>query len=107
MSLVKICEHSDVPEEGKGKTLELEHPLTFFKYNLGLFKVDGRLFVITDKCTKCGGSLGRGMVQGLFAICSNQECLWNIKKGYCKFDRSSVLPTYKVVEQEDGVYINI
>lgn len=107
MSLVKICEHSAAPEEGTGKTLHLEHPLTFFQYDLGLFRAEGKYYVITDKCPKCGGSLGRGKLQGLFAICNSQECLWNIRKGYCKFDRSSVLPTYKVVEQEDGLYINI
>jgi nitrite reductase/ring-hydroxylating ferredoxin subunit len=107
MSLIKISEMSEVPGAETGKTIHLEHPWTLIEYDLALFKAEGNFYVLTDKCAKCGGSLGKGKLRGLFAICSNQECLWNIKKGYCKFDRTSVLSTYKVVEQEDGLFINI
>jgi nitrite reductase/ring-hydroxylating ferredoxin subunit len=107
MSLIKISELSDAPDAETGKTIHLEHPWTLIEYDLALFKADEIFYVLVDKCAKCGGSLGRGKLQGLFAVCTNQECLWNIKKGYCKFDRSCVLPTYKVVEQEDGLFINI
>ncbi|MFQ5451434.1 MAG: Rieske (2Fe-2S) protein [Nitrospinaceae bacterium] len=107
MSLVKIADLPDAPEEGRGKTIHLEHPFTYLKYDIGLFQVEGRYYAITDECKKCGGSLGRGRLMGLFAICRNQECAWNIKKGYCKFDRTTVLPTYRVNVQEDGLYINI
>jgi nitrite reductase/ring-hydroxylating ferredoxin subunit len=107
MSLVKISDYSEAPEDACGKTISLEHPYTLYKYELALFKAEGKFFAITDKCTKCAGSLGRGVLRGKFAVCTNQECLWNIQKGYCKFDRSSVLPTYKVQEKEDGLYIEI
>ena len=107
MSLVKISDYAEAPEDGKGKTIHLEHPFTLIKYDLALFKAEGKYFVITDKCTQCGGSLGRGVLRGKFAVCTNQECLWNIQKGSCKFDHSSVLPTYKVQEQDDGLYIEI
>ena len=107
MSLIKISELSDVPDAETGKTIHLEHPWTLIEYDLALFNAEGKYYVITDKCADCGGSLGKGKLQGLFAVCTNLECLWNIKKGYCKFDRSRVMPTYKVVEQEDGLFINI
>ena len=107
MSLVKISEISEAPSADTGKTIHLEHPWTLIEYDLALFQAEGNYYVLTDKCAKCGGSLGRGKLQGLFAICTTQECLWSIKKGYCKFDRSCVLSTYKVVEQEDGLFINI
>lgn len=107
MSLVKISDYSEAPEDASGKTIQLEHPYTKIKYGLALFKADGNYYVITDKCPKCAGSLGKGLLRGKFAICSNQECLWNIQKGYCKFDHSAVLPTYKVQEKDDGLYIEI
>ena len=107
MSLVKISEISEAPSADTGKTIHLEHPWTLIEYDLALFQAEGNYYVLTDKCAKCGGSLGRGKLQGLFAVCTAQECLWSIKKGYCKFDRSCVLSTYKVVEQEDGLFINI
>ncbi|NIQ04051.1 MAG: hypothetical protein GWO19_28145 [Nitrospinaceae bacterium] len=107
MSYVKISEPAETPEEGRGKCIPLEHPLTGVKYVLALFQVDGKYFALTDQCSKCGGSLGRGALNGWFAFCSMNECAWNIKKGYCKFDRSTVLPTYKVTVEDDGLYIHI
>ena len=74
---------------------------------LALFNAEGKYYAITDQCPKCGGSLGRGLLKGMLAVCTIQECLWNIKSGICKFDRSRSTPTYKVIEQEDGLYINI
>ncbi len=107
MSQVKISDHSEAPEDASGKTLNLEHPFTLIKYELALFKAEGKYYVIADKCPKCGGRLGKGKLNGKFAVCTGQECLWNIQKGYCKFDRSAVLPTYKVQEKDDGLYIEI
>ncbi len=109
MSLEKIIELSDAPEEGQGQNIRHEHSYTTIEYDLGLFKVEGQYYVITDKCSNCGGSLSEGgtALVGRFATCSNEECRWNVKTGVCKFNRSLVLPTYKVTEKEDGLYIDI
>ncbi len=107
MSLVKISDYSEAPSAETGKKIHLEHPWTHIEYDLALFNAEGKYYVITDLCTKCGGSLGNGLLRGLFAVCTAEECLWSIKKGYCKFDHTSILPTYKVVEQEDGLFIEI
>ncbi len=107
MSLVKISELSDAPEEGVGKRISFEHPLTFYKYDIALFKTNGKFFAMTDQCRKCGASLGRGVLKGKYAACANEECLWNLKTGICKFDRTMSTPVYKVTEQDDGIYINI
>jgi nitrite reductase/ring-hydroxylating ferredoxin subunit len=107
MSKVKLVELSDTPEEGTGKHIVLEHPFTEMEYILGLFKVEGKFYVIKGVCVICEGSLGGGELNGLIVTCSRRECLWNIRKGYCKFDRSRVMPTYKVAVEEDGLYIEI
>ena len=107
MSQVKIVEIADVPEEGTGKIITFDHPYTEMDYILGLFKVEGRYYAIKGVCVICEGSLGAGILNGLFVTCTRRECIWNIRKGYCKFDRTTVMPTYKVKEQEDGLYIEI
>ena len=76
-------------------------------YVLGLFQVDGKFYCLTDQCRCCEGSLGLGVLKGMFAFCCKEECGWNIKKGYCKFNRSDTTPTYKVAVEEDGLYIEI
>ncbi len=107
MSRLKLSEISDVPPEGKGKQIHFEHEFTEIKYVLGLFQVEGKFYCITDQCRCCEGSLGKGVLKGLFAYCNKEECGWNIKKGFCKFNRSDTTPTYKVVVEEDGLYIEI
>jgi len=108
MSKVKISEINDAPSEGSGKQINLTHPLTEMKYVLAIFCVEEKYYAMTDECRMCGGSLGRlPDLRGIFAACSKEECLWNIRRGSCKFDRSSVTPTYRVSVMEDGLYIEI
>lgn len=107
MSLVKLSDLPEAPDEGQGKRIHLEHPFTQIKYEIGLFKSEGKYYAIRDACPVCGGSLGRGTLRGKYVFCSNEECGWNVKSGVCKFNRASVLPTYKVTVQDDGLFINI
>lgn len=107
MSRQKISEISDAPPEGTGVQIHFEHGYTHIKYDLGLFQVEGKFYCITDQCRCCEGSLGKGTLKGMFTFCSKDECGWNIRKGYCKFNRSDTTPTYKVAIGEDGLYIDI
>ncbi len=107
MSSVKISELADAPAEGKGKRVDLEHPLTFYKYNLALFNAKGRYYVITDICKLCNGSLVRKELNGLYAACSKEDHLSNIKTGIYKFDRTLSVPIYSSSVEPDGIYINI
>ncbi len=105
MSRLKISEMGDAPQEGTGKQIHFKHEYTQIEYDLALFQVEGKFYCITDLCLTCGGSLGKGALRGAF--CSNEECGWNIKKGFCKFNRSETTPRYKVVVDSDGLYIEI
>lgn len=108
MSQVKISEIKDAPEEGSGREINLTHPYTEIRYVLAIFCIDNKYHVLADECRVCGGSLGRVPdVRGIFAACGKEECLWNIKRGNCKFDRTLVANTYKVTVMEDGLYIQI
>jgi nitrite reductase/ring-hydroxylating ferredoxin subunit len=107
MSKVKLSEIADAPEEGKGKQIKLRHPYTEIDYILALFQVEGKYFCIGDQCKSCEGSLAKGVLRGMFAFCSREECGWNIRKGYCKWNHSDTTPIYKVTTQDDGFYIEI
>ena len=107
MSKLKISELSDVPPEGTGKQINFKHQYTEIDYVLGLFQVKGIFYCITDQCRCCEGSLGKGVLRGMFAFCNKDECGWNIKKGYCKFNHSDTTPRYKVAIDPDGLYIEI
>ena len=107
MSRLKISEISDAPQEGTGKQIRFKHEYTQIEYDLALFQVEGKFYCITDLCLTGGGCLGKGILRGFFAFCSNEECGWNIKKGFCKFNRSETTPRYKVVVDSDGLYIEI
>ena len=107
MSLVKILELGEAPGDGEGRAILLKHPFTEIMYELALFRAEGAYYSITNRCSKCGVGLDPKSLNGFFAKCRNDKCIWHVKKGYCKFDRTSVLPTYKVLTEEDGLYINI
>lgn len=107
MSRAKVIEFSDAPPEGTGKQIVFKHPLTEIEYVLAMFQVEGKLYCLTDQCRCCEGSLGKGVLKGMFVFCNKEDCGWNIKKGYCKFNRSDTTPTYKVSKEEDGYYIEI
>ncbi len=107
MSLVNLKEYAEPPEEGSGVLVSFKHPFTDIPYKIALFQVQGTYYALPDQCKKCGGSLSRGALNGLFAFCNNEECGWNLKKGFCKFDRTMVTPTYKVSVEEEGLIINI
>lgn len=107
MSKLKISDFSDAPPEGTGKQIHFKHLYTEMDYVLALFQVEGKFYCLTDQCRCCEGSLGKGELNGMFVFCNKEECGWNIKKGFCKFNRSDITPTYKVAIEEDGLYIEI
>ena len=107
MSRLKISEIEDAPQEGTGKQIHFKHEYTEIDYVLALFLVEGKFYCITDQCRCCGGSLGKGFLRGFFAFCILEECGWNIKKGFCKFNHSDTTPRYKVAVDPDGLYIDI
>jgi nitrite reductase/ring-hydroxylating ferredoxin subunit len=107
MSKCKVSEFRDAPSEGMGKQVFFKHDYTEISYVLALFNVEGKFYCLTDQCRCCEGSLGLGVLAGMFAFCCKEDCGWHIKKGYCKFNRSDTTPTYKVAVEEDGLYIEI
>ncbi len=107
MTTVHLSSLEDAPEEGAGKRIHFEHPLTEIEYDVGLFCVKGKYYAITDDCKHCQNSLALGELNGLYASCLHEDHAWNVKSGVCKYNRSETLPTYRVTIQDEGLYIEI
>jgi len=107
MAEVRISTLENAPPEGTGIRIDLVHPLTEFEYQLALFHVEGKFYVLTDKCKNCNGNLSAGTLNGMYIACPMQGHPWHIKTGLLKYDRSRSLPSYRVAIKEDGLYIEI
>lgn len=107
MAEIKICEIDEAPEDGTSKRIDLIHPVTEYEYQLAMFRVGERLFLINDKCKNCNSNLTQGTLNGMFASCPMEEHPWHIKTGLLKYDRTTNMPTYKIHTKDDGLYIEI
>ncbi len=107
MSEVKLMDLADAPPEGVAKRVDLVHPLTEYPYQLSVYFLKNRYYVITDICKECGASLAAGEVRPPFVICSGHEHPWNFKTGLLKYDRTNSLPVYRVQVRGDEIYIEI
>ncbi len=107
MSQVKLIDVAEAPPEGGKMRVHLQHPVTFFEYEIGLFHVKGRYFAILDECKSCGTSLAKGALKGLVAYCTGEEHTWNVKTGVCQYDRSQSTPTYRITLQDDAIFLEI
>ncbi len=107
MSLEKLLDLDDIPKDGASKCIQYRHPYTEIDYVLGVFHIKDKFYVMADECKKCGASLAQGKLVGLFAKCTREDHMWNIKTGLFKFDRAIGLATYRNQLQDDGLYIEI
>ena len=107
MSLEKLLDLDDIPKAGEACRIDYCHPYTEIAYILGVFHINDKYYVIADECKKCGASLAQGTLVGLFAKCTREDHMWNIKTGLFKFERSQGLATYRNQLQDDGLYIEI
>ena len=107
MAEVQLATLENVPEEGTGKVIDVEHPITAFDFQLALFQVNGKFYALDNECVRCGGKLGRGKLNGMYVMCPQDDTPWNIKSGLCKFDRTRSVPSYKVRMENDILYTNI
>ena len=107
MSVEKLLDLDDAPKEGECRLIHFDHPYTEIAYDLCVFNAKGRYFVMTDGCKKCGASLAKGKLDGLYTKCTMEGHPWNVKTGLFKFDRAQGLATYRVHLKDDGIYIEI
>ena len=69
MAEIQLATLKNAPEEGTGKILDLEHPITAYDFQLALFQVNAKFYALDNSCARCGGKLGRGKLDGMYIFC--------------------------------------
>ena len=75
---------------------------------IGIFRVDGRLYAIEDICPHAFAFLSEGFVEGDQVECPLHEALFHIPTGKClrePADRD--LQTYEVKVEDGDVYVRV
>lgn len=107
MAEVILCSLEDAPEEGTGRTITFEHPITAIDLAVSLFRVEGEFYALADRCKRCMGKLGEGTVNGMYVTCPKDDTPWHVKKGLCKFDRTQSIPSYRVWVENGQLKANL
>ena len=107
MAEIELATLDDAPEEGTGKIIDIEHPITAYDFHLALFQVKAKFYAVDNACGRCSGKLGQGKLNGMYIICPQDDTPWNIKNGLCRFDRNRSIPSYKVRLENGTLYTNI
>jgi ferredoxin-nitrite reductase len=70
-----------------------------------VFKCDGKLYALENRCPHGAAALSRGMVDGEAVVCSGHGYRFNLRTGACADDPSIRAKTYRLEPQEDGFLI--
>lgn len=97
---VKVAKKSEIPED-TGKKIEIQGQ------EIALFKKDGKICAIHSVCPHQGGPLEEGGVHEGKVMCPWHGWEFDIVTGECSFNDSIKVPTFKVKEEGDDVYVAV
>ena len=107
MAEVELVKLEEAPQEGTGKIIDVEHPITAYDFHLALFQVREKFYALDNECGRCSGKLGKGKLNGMYVFCPQDDTPWNVKNGLCKFDRTRSVPSYKIWVENGTLFTNI
>ncbi|MBI2671967.1 Rieske (2Fe-2S) protein [Candidatus Woesearchaeota archaeon] len=97
---MKIAKINDV-EEGKGKVVSMGGK------EIALFKLNGQVYVIENKCSHRGGPLGEGQVQDKIVTCPWHGWQFDVTNGQNLMAPGMNLKSYKVEVKGEDVVIDL
>ncbi len=97
---VKVAKKSEIPED-TGKLVQVGG------IDVALFKVDGKVHAIHPVCPHQGGPLDEGGLHDKCVICPWHGWEFDVTTGVCVFNDSIKVPTFKVKEEGEDVYVKI
>ncbi len=97
---VRVAKKSEIPSD-TGKLVEVKGK------EIALFKVDGKIFAIYAVCPHQGGPLHEGGVTENMVTCPWHGWEFNVKDGLCAFNDSIRVPTFRVKEEGDEVFVEV
>lgn len=99
-TLIPLCAMGDVPE---GTAFKVEAP----GYELAVFNLGGKFFVIDDACTHGPGLLSEGEIDGDIVECNFHNGAFNIITGEVVAAPCMIpVRTYKVVMADEQIFID-
>ncbi len=97
---VKVAKKNEIPEDS-GLCVEVG------KREIGLFKVDGKVYAIDPICPHAGGPLTEGALNGDKVMCPWHGWEFSVTTGVCDFNDSIKQKSYKVKEVGDDIYVQV
>ena len=95
---VKVAKKSEIPDD-TGKLASAKG------MEVALFKVDGKVCAIHSVCPHQGGPLDEGGLTGKLVTCPWHGWEFDVTTGACAFNDSIKVPTFKVKEEGDDVFV--
>ena len=74
---------------------------------IALFRHDGELFALGNRCVHRGGSIGDGKVTGRTVTCPMHEWIFSLEDGRCIDNPEIGLRRYPVVVEDGIIKVNI
>ncbi len=87
--------------EGERKIVEAEG------HSIGVFRLADGWYALSNSCLHRGGPVCTGTLEGTTLTCPWHGYQYDITTGQLLLDRSSCLPTYKVLVQDAEVYVEV
>ncbi|MCU0508227.1 MAG: Rieske 2Fe-2S domain-containing protein [Anaerolineae bacterium] len=75
--------------------------------SIGVFRVGGQWYALGNSCLHRGGPVCQGKVEGLTVTCPWHGYQYDLPTGQLLLDRSTALPTYKVMVEGGNVYLDV
>ncbi len=97
---VRVARASDL-EEGKGAIVTVNGT------KIALFRCEGEVFAIKNRCPHMGGDLGEGFLTGDIVRCPWHGWRFNVKTGKNPAADVVAVPTYEVKIEGDEVFLKV
>ena len=95
---VKVAKKSEIPDD-TGKLVQANGK------DIALFKAGGKVCAIYAICAHQGGPLDEGGLTGNLVTCPWHGWEFDVTSGACTFNDSIKLPTFKVREEGEDIYV--
>ncbi|OIO38408.1 MAG: hypothetical protein AUJ72_02600 [Candidatus Omnitrophica bacterium CG1_02_46_14] len=96
----KVAKFSDI-NEGKSQMVSIGGK------ELGLFKIEGKIYAIENGCAHRGGPLAEGYLDGSEVTCPWHAWAFDVKTGACQTSPDMKQATFKVKIEKDEVLVEI
>jgi len=74
---------------------------------IALFRVDGRIYAISNVCRHLGGPLADGWLEGRKVACPWHNWTYDVTTGACTLAPNASLTTFPVTVDGDDVFVEV